>query len=94
MDKMNINVGRRPQRRGPMKDKFDIELEPGQLIVYATTQGSSAVLNHALVLRVDVARISIQNLEKYWHTYTPHPVWLRASERIVIVGEDNAEDRP
>ncbi len=86
-----------------MKDRQGVELEVGMAIVYATTSGSSACLLDAVVQRVfdEEDKVKVGKFSK-WFSSNPGPyqgwninhtsVYLRRSDRIIVMGMDNAED--
>ncbi len=86
-----------------MKDKQDREMEVGDAIVYATSRGSTVYLEDAVVQRVfpDEDKVKVGKFSK-WYSDRPGPyhgwnisqtsVYLRTPDRIIILGEDNAED--
>ncbi len=88
-------------RSRPVKDRFGVELEVGHAIVYATKSGSSPRLEDAVVQRVFPDKVKVGKFHK-WFSPNPGPyegwnvnqrsVYLRYSERIISVGEDNVED--
>ena len=81
-----------------MKDRYGIELEVGQRIAYATKSGSSPRLQDAVVQRTfDEQKVKAGVFWCYSRPVGPavagqRSVHLRYSDRIVILGEDNAED--
>ncbi len=82
-----------------MKDRYGIELEVGQRIVYATKSGCRPYLQDAVVQKTfDEQKVKAGVFWCYIRrTGGPtvagqRSVHLRYSDRIIILGEDNAED--
>lgn len=87
-----------------MKDRQGVEMEVGMTIVYATNRGSTIYMEDAVVQQVfddgDV-KVKVGKFSK-WHNPNPgrlegwhvhqSSVYLRISDRIIILGVDNAED--